>query len=513
MKEHFLNLKSRTFPKTNQMKILPLFILTILSATSIIAQTPSLVVDVKAGTSDSEPRGLIAVDTTLYFKGYHTDLELYKYTPNSGCKRLTSISDIYGVAGTLKPLTIANDKLVFGYGIIPGAKLHYLDASDNPIEITVGYTHNLSPIHELGGRVYYDGQSTTTSNCLCYLDEWNALHTAVDYTPFSDYIFEMVTFDNKIFYTTSRTTHKLYVYDPATDNNSLVSAVTPAGSGTRDYPKDLYVGDDNVLYFKMYSESEGCELYSYTTSGTLTQLTHLNGIGDGVMGSLYPVKSYSNLIKFGNSIYFPGTDDYSLHGWRLMKYDLSSGTTSLVADINPTPLGADPTDFFIHGGNLYFSANNDTNGREMWVTDGTTTKMVADINPGPASSNPSGYCFFNGGIYFSATDGVVGKELFRFSVPNGVQSLANTTTNIALAPNPTSDIANLTFQLKKESELYVIISDMQGRTLFKTIPKKFAVGASTIELHLNHYPSGNYMYTLMSSSEGFVASGVISHRK
>ena len=51
---------------------------------------------------------------------------------------------------------------------------------------------------------------------------------------------------------------------------------------------------------------------------------------------------------------------------------------------------------------MVFSGENASNGRELWISDGTTagTKLLADVRPGPQSSDPQdfmmiGYINFN----------------------------------------------------------------------------------------------------------------------
>ena len=52
---------------------------------------------------------------------------------------------------------------------------------------------------------------------------------------------------------------------------------------------------------------------------------------------------------------------------------------------------------------------------ELWTTDGTSagTKMVKDIDPGADGSAPEELHAFNGDIYFSADDGSHGRELWK----------------------------------------------------------------------------------------------------
>ena len=83
------------------------------------------------------------------------------------------------------------------------------------------------------------------------------------------------------------------------------------------------------------------------------------------------------------------------------QYDVNTGTLT-------TPL--------FQGNKFFFSASNNGEGRELWVSDGTlpNTKIVKDIWSG--SSNgidfPS-YAFSTDTLYFSANDGLKGNELWK----------------------------------------------------------------------------------------------------
>ena len=65
----------------------------------------------------------------------------------------------------------------------------------------------------------------------------------------------------------------------------------------------------------------------------------------------------------------------------LLTASLTAQTFEMVKDIHPTG-GSNPNDFTELNGKLYFSASDDTNGSELWVTDGTEsgTQMVKNIS-------------------------------------------------------------------------------------------------------------------------------------
>jgi ELWxxDGT repeat protein len=108
-------------------------------------------------------------------------------------------------------------------------------------------------------------------------------------------------------------------------------------------------------------------------------------------------------------------------------------TVSQVADIN---MGAsDSSPFFLTNvnGTLFFSANDGTNGSELWKSEPpyttATTTMVANINPGAGSSGPTQLTNVNGTLFFSANDGSNGVELWKSNGgplgPGGTEMVAN----------------------------------------------------------------------------------------
>ena len=85
-----------------------------------------------------------------------------------------------------------------------------------------------------------------------------------------------------------------------------------------------------------------------------------------------------------------------------------------VSDISPGASGSAPAEFTQFNGELYFRANNGTQGIELWKikADGTAA-LAADFNPGAGSSSPSLFKQSQGELYFQATDGTTGTEVWK----------------------------------------------------------------------------------------------------
>jgi ELWxxDGT repeat protein len=88
--------------------------------------------------------------------------------------------------------------------------------------------------------------------------------------------------------------------------------------------------------------------------------------------------------------------------------------TYLVADINQNNFGSSPSDFIKVGGVLYFTANDDVNGTELWKTDLTTGAVtLLEINPGSSSTYINYLTDVNGTLYFRAYDNTNGDGLWK----------------------------------------------------------------------------------------------------
>ncbi|MEM5566411.1 ELWxxDGT repeat protein [Psychroserpens sp. AS72] len=171
----------------------------------------------------------------------------------------------------------------------------------------------------------------------------------------------------------------------------------------------------NKVYYQG-NTSFGYELH-YTDASTPGAVYNLNNIGSSSPEELTSIVNDSRL--------FYSAIANSTSGRELFMH-LSVNNSNTEITINPTG-DSNPKDFVTFNNKVYFSADNGTNGRELWVSDRTIagTQMILDLNTGATGSNPENLTVYNNALYFTATHPTLGTEIFKM----------NTTENITLLNN------------------------------------------------------------------------------
>ena len=102
-------------------------------------------------------------------------------------------------------------------------------------------------------------------------------------------------------------------------------------------------------------------------------------------------------------------------GYEFHTYDIDSGVTKRVADINPGPADSDPGNMFSLGCKFVFTADDGTHGRELWRYDSTGNAcLVRDLRLGTKGSNPKYLTVHGDRIYYRAYREDVGNETWWY---------------------------------------------------------------------------------------------------
>lgn len=192
--------------------------------------------------------------------------------------------------------------------------------------------------------------------------------------------------------------YQLYRYDGSTITR-VTSVVNPLGRQFDPRYLTVYNGE---LYFSACPDALGVELYKYDGSN-ISLVADINTTGGGPPTA---TDSYPNgLTLYGGSLLFTAND--GTNGVELYDYD---GTSAVMVEdgipgvgINPAGDGVSPEfESAIYAGEIYFMGNDGVNGTELWGYDGAAAYLVDDSSPGPASTSINSPVYFNGEIYFTA---------------------------------------------------------------------------------------------------------------
>ncbi|MFO0999029.1 MAG: hypothetical protein U0936_01720 [Planctomycetaceae bacterium] len=197
-----------------------------------------------------------------------------------------------------------------------------------------------------------------------------------------------------------------------------------AGSGISPWINSsprILTNVNGTLYFNIRDTANGYELWRINSSGVAEMVE--DAVAGGGINSGSSHSHPQTLTNVNGMLYFRGNDN--LNGGELWRIN-SSGVAEMVDDaipgggINPGEESSNPSQLTNVNGTLYFSANDGTNGEELWRINSSGVAEVVEnaipgggISPGSSDSQPNYLTNVNGTLYFNASDGVNGHELWR----------------------------------------------------------------------------------------------------
>jgi len=246
-------------------------------------------------------------------------------------------------------------------------------------------------------------------------------------------LFESVVFGSKVIFTADSDTHgrEPWVTDGTADGTQRLKDIKSGTSGS--YPQNYVVLGDVVL-FRADDGTNGSELW--VTDGTEGGTSLVKDIQPGSTSGYPNSGSPNGFAVLGDQAFFSAND--GTNGRELWVTDGTEGGTSLVKDIKPGSSGGDPYFFTPFGDVVLFRADDGTNGYELWVTDGTEggTSLVKDIQPGSNGSYPRGFAVLGDQAFFRADDGTNGYELWVTDGTEGGTSLVKDINSGSSGSNP-----------------------------------------------------------------------------
>ena len=247
---------------------------------------------------------------------------------------------------------------------------------------------------------------------------------------------------------------------------------------------NLTVAGDK-LYFTA-SFSDGGELW--VTDGVSTY--QVKDIRSGTSGS-FP----SSLTPHNNEIYFIANDGNT--GNELWKSDGTESGTNLVKDIKAGGSSSSISGIISFDNKVLFGAGETNSASELWITDGTevNTKIFEEINPSTeefnSGSSPNNFYVFNDVLLFSANNGTNGFELFKLerAALSVDDNLISNNNQIDVYPNPSTSIVTIKAEILKIESIKIF--SMLGKEVMQPKVKNNQVDISNL-------PKGIYLLQIQS---------------
>ena len=196
----------------------------------------------------------------------------------------------------------------------------------------------------------------------------------------------------------------------------LVKDINTAPSVGLSSDATEFVAVGGVTFFTACDSTAGCELWK--TDGTTDGTTLVKDIWPGFRTDPRPQRHHIHLTDLDGQLMFHAEDGVT--GLELWKSDGTAQGTVLVKDIYPGPGDSihrysDDLYMVSSNGRVFFSADDGTNGRELWMSDGTEagTVLVKDILPGPLGGGANSLTDVDGTVFFVAYDPDHGRELWK----------------------------------------------------------------------------------------------------
>lgn len=478
-----------------------------------LSAQPEVAKDYIPGLVSSDPSRLTVYNGGLYF--FAGDEERgYELRKTDG-QNFNTVKNIYpGATGAALPAPGRKNAVLNGVLYFPaddsthGLELYSYDGTKTSLVSDIAAGLKTSWIDEViaaNGMLYFDADNGVNGKELWLYnpvagaaEQLSYISTGAGSDP--HWITEA---NGKIYFTANDPAkgRELFEYDPATSNVKLLEDIYPGSIGSE--PSSL-ISVFGTLYFNAVSPDYGRELYKYDGS-SVQRLTDLNpGTADGLAKH---DGLFSTIGAAGNELFMAGNDGNT--GMQLYKYDYVQGKTSHVSTINPSG-AATPANFIYYANKIFFTANDGTHGRELWVLNNSgTASMVADINKDAVVlTEPSGLIEYKGSLYFSAY-GDKGNELYRYTDPAaGIEAL-NSSIDIKVYPNPVAQTLFLGLDLRQDAKLDIQLADAVGKVVYKNTDN-YMQGQRTIPINMAPLSEGLYFYWLTDDTGRVVASGRIS---
>jgi ELWxxDGT repeat protein len=314
--------------------------------------------------------------------------------------------------------------------------------------------------HVLQNKLLFSAYTSTYGRELWYTDGGINADIILDMNPGnqSSTIEEFCEMNGKYYFSGEG---ELYVTDGTTAGTYMVKDVRPGAGLSRPY-KLTQKGNQII-----FGATDGTNICLWATDGTEAGTVQLKQYYNGPQKLTY-------LTTYNNEVYLCGrTDDSGSEPWHTD--GTVPGTLMLVNTITTQGQGAGAADFTELGGKLFFRTSN-----TIYVSDGTLAGT--QTLPFPAFATNAQVTLadmfeYNGAIYFTADYDNKGREIYKLTLPTtGVNNLGEAKA-LSVYPNPAANYVTV----QNENNTPVQLLNTQGQIIGNYFSTNSIVTINTTE--------------------------------
>lgn len=194
---------------------------------------------------------------------------------------------------------------------------------------------------------------------------------------------------------------EVWISDGTTAGTIMLKDINPTASSS----PEGFTSVGGEVFFFADDGTNGDELWK--TDGTTAGTVIVKDINPGADDSKYIIPYYTEM---GGKFYFNASD--GVNGTEPWVSDGTDAGTFMLKDIRNGQYGSNPNGFYSHAGIVYMSAYTIDDGFELWATDGSETSKIFSFQGGLSCGCPADFTFYNGEILFTADNGSAGRELW-----------------------------------------------------------------------------------------------------
>lgn len=306
----------------------------------------------------------------------------------------------------------------------------------------------------------------------------------------------LIAFGDKIYFSANDNTHgtELWASDGTEAGTYMVKDITTTGNGN-SLPGNFVVINDKLV-FTAYNDQTGREIW--TTDGTEAGTQMLKDVNPGTADSVIP--QFRHFIYDGKLLL---TLNDGEHGPEIWSTDGTTEGTQLYLDVFPGAEGSmNPVNaamvFYEFDGMLYFRAFDDFDEYyQLWQSDGTiegTRKLMPDAeNPfNFAMAQFPNFCAMGDALYFRAQYDENGYELWKLTFED--MAVSDLTQNqFSIYPNPANDVVNISGKSNISS---VQMYDLTGKLLSNQ-----SLNSKDAKINISAFPKGIYIIKIVSEGK------------